>query len=221
MFKLLDTEAILARVKNLADDKNNDFHTDDQYRAFIQEAFDELYSELTYDKESYFVRDPIVHKSDEVARIYYPQDMYKLILVEALFGDRGIKIDSISKSEGSKVSSNIHSFFYGDYVNIPYGYSLFSDHIKFYPEAPNRNKEFRITYSLEIPDIGGAKLQKGWEHYLTYKAAYLSLVAQDNVRPGLEKRAMEWKNNIRRYSKSRDESTAVLQGAGESRDYWW
>ena len=219
MFKSLDYDAILKRVKHTADVKNSDFSDDTDFKAWIQEAFDELYGEITTTRQGYFTPDPVIRDSDNQGKLYIEATWYKIVLLEAMYGSRGVPIRRVSKREGSEVTNTIHYNLSVGLVNVPYGYALFDNHIQLYPASSSSNRKIRITFENEIPDVASGRLQQGWENYLVYMAAYLALLSQDRQRLDLLQRANTWKRNVIRFSRHRDQSTGVLRGAGESQNF--
>ena len=225
MFSTLDIPTLLNRIKTIADLKNSEFNDDEALKAFIQEAYDEVYSDLTTQNRGYFVSAPSEITSDDNARVQFPEDYYKLVLLEVLYGSRGLPLDRVGKRQGSRKTGYSYNSYYDYYAQFPFGYAIFDNYLQIYPENTNRNRKFRITYNKNIPAITSGTIQKGWEHYLSYQAAYLARLSQDDIRPGIKARADDWRRNIMKFSEYRDNSSAVLPGAGESgvargNEYW-
>ena len=241
MFKSLDVDKIVSRAKTVSNLRSQDVFTDDEWKDFIQEAFDELYSELITLDEGYFVSFPRLAKTDEHGRFGYPDDLYKIHMVEYIISGAdpndpnsnasaiGVPLKEVTERDGTRADyQNVYTGFFELYGNIPYGYTLFSNWLQFWPKSLSVNRDIRVTYSREIPSIRDtiqsgsnqgksvATLQTGWENFLIYRSAYLASLSRTYVKKELNMRADVWRKKIMRYAESRDNSPSVLPGLGES-----
>ena len=207
MFVSLNIPTMTAKVRLLSDQRNSNFTTDEEIKSLMQDVFEQLFNELTLLNEGYFLKQADIKPTNK-NEIVFPNDLYKVQLLERIDGDVTYPIYEKTLQEVSGVSAPL---IYGYIAPNPYGYILFQDRLKLYPEDSVEGLNFRLSYSRDPLTVETDKIQKTWEKYISYKTAYIITTIQDNPRASLADLAMEYQNNIKEYASERNRGVRTIQ----------
>ena len=210
MFASLQIPALISKVRLLSDKRGSNFVNDDEITTLLQDAFDMLHAELVEAHEGYFTAQTEPATPTNKNEIVYPDDLYKVRLVEKFESDTcHYPLSEKALREVSGISGAYYD--YSTYSSsLPYGYVLFSDRLRLYPADGVSGQRFRLTYAKDVLGVANASLQKGWENHLTYKTAYVITCLEDNPRATLGDLAKEWQEKIIAWASERDSSPKTI-----------
>ena len=206
MFKSLDVPKIVKYIRLLSDKRDSDFATDEEITSLAEDQFNLLFMKLVETKAGYYMKESTQLQPIN-GQILFPDDLYKLKVVQRQDGfNHAVREINIEEA------SLLDSVYFDTTLSIPtaYGYVLFSDHIKLYPLESTKGMNFKLTYARDPLSIENEKMQKGWENFIKYKTAYIIGVIEENPRQALGDLALEWQQNIEKYSSERNQGLKVI-----------
>ena len=207
MLKQVDFTNLIEGVKVLADRRDSDFLNDTELKEIIQDTFLELYNDILNLKTGYFLKSVDEVEVTNENQIALPDDFYKLVLLEQRFGpDHYIPLKEKSLEEVSQVSNN----YFSGYYNSVYGYVLFDDYIKLFPETGVSAFKFRLNYGRDI-SLDSDKIRQEILKYLKYQSAYIYSAVAQNPNAGLLQLAQSWRNGIIKWASNRDYSPKQIK----------
>ena len=207
MFASLDIPAMTAKVRLLADKRDSDFVNDDEIKTLMQDSFDLLFMELVEANENYFLKQTTL-KPVNKNEILFPDDLYKLRAVEKVEGNIEYIVYEKSIEEVSGVDNPL---VVGYSTPLPFGYVLFPNSLKIYPEDSSEGVDFRLSYIRDPLTIESDKMQKTWEKFISYKTAYTIGVVEENPKPALGDLALELSHKIKQFASQRNTGVRTIK----------
>ena len=207
MLRQVDFPNLIKGIKTLADRRESNFLNDDEIKEIINETFLELYNDILNLRTGYFLKtvdDVTVSNGNEV---HFPVDFYKVVLLEQKFGpDHYIPLSEKTLEEVSQVSNT----YFSGYFNSVYGYVLYDDHLKLFPEEGVEGFKFRLNYGRDL-NLDSDLIRNEFIKYLKYQVAYIYSAITQNPNAGLLQIAQSWRNGIIKWASMRDFSPKQIK----------
>ena len=148
MLNLVNMPSLLQGIRVLSDRRHSNFLNDEELTDLVRDSFQELYNDILTLKTGFLLKQNMDELSVvEGNKIMFPSDFYKLILLEQKYGPENyIPLREKTLEEVSQVSN---SYFSG-YLPSVFGYVMFDEFLKVYPETGNEGYRFRLSYGRDL-----------------------------------------------------------------------
>lgn len=138
---------LILQVRELSDHVNSNFVTDAEILRMLNQAHQDLYSNIIRFNETYFVTStPITITGDSIA---LPDDVYKVNGIDMNNGSRTVTLQRFNWSERNKYNSSPAQF-YGYFTNLRY--TIVNKTIKFIPR-PSASYTGTLWYTPWTPAL--------------------------------------------------------------------
>ena len=203
----LNIPDIIAKARVRADLRDSNFLNDDEFKTLVQEAFEELYSDILDLKSGLYLTQIDELTPADNGRITLPEDFFKIRLLEQQYASGYIPLRQKSLAEASRLSGEFFHYYGGAVAS---GYVLFDKYIGIYPEQAAQSLKYRLSYG-KSPDFENDQVRKPFSNYLVYQTAYIASVIEQNPNPGLLDLADKWRSSIINWVSVRDASPKVIK----------
>ena len=111
MFQSLDISVMSDKVRLLSDKRGSAFVDDGEIQNLMEDSFELLFNMLVETNENYFLKSEDV-TADANDQIYFPDDFYKIKLLERRSGTHSYPIYQKSIQEVSGIDSPYYDYAY-------------------------------------------------------------------------------------------------------------
>ena len=215
MLRPLNIPRLVERIRKLADVQDSQFFTDDYIKEELQSQFEDLYDTIVRLNQGYFTEEADDLEVVEGNKVYYPEGLYKIRLLEQKFdADTYLPIYEKSLREVSAIGGNYWNAW--SYGPSTFGYIPFGNHLKVYPANSVSSFKYKLNYVPEAPDIESARMEKSFINYLRYQTAYILTTIEQNDSSALQMRANEWLEKIKDWAAEKSTDTKVIKDTESS-----
>lgn len=227
MLKVVNIPNLINQTRFLADQRGGSYVNDEEMRAILQTAYDNLYMEIVSEDENFFLKELEIN-SDPNGFIQLPEDYYKLKLLRVyVSGDSySYRVDRKKLNEITTIEESAYDY------STPYGYTGYfsyvhlEDKLQVFPKSESHDKQFKMYYIPGPIDLinspSDVKLPNGFEHYLKYYTASDIGNAEYVDVTSLEKKALFWEQKVKKWASDRSKDfpkrvTPELRRRGRAR----
>ena len=215
MLLQIDIPSATARIRKLANLRSSRFLEDEEIFPEIESSALELYNSIGNLRTGYFLEEIDDLEVTNKNEIILPQNFYKLRLLEQKF-DYDLYRPLMRKGL-EEVSGVSGQYFHEQWPSV-YGYVLYADRIKLYPEDTVSGFKFRLKYFRDL-NLVDDNIRTEMIEYIVYNTAYICSVIEQNPNDRLLDIANKFRNGIMDWFSDRDQSPKIIKDTESAYEY--